>query len=73
MRENRTSGSMSRVGKRPGVSWSPVAACGDRFVDRVRTAPDFDSTERGSRIMRAYQFDMLRLGDVLKSLGVTEQ
>src|SRR5512139_1385647 len=55
MRENRPSGSMSRVGKRPVLSWSPVAACGDRFVDRVRTAPDFDSTERDSRTIRAYQ------------------
>jgi RNA-directed DNA polymerase len=31
MRENRSSGSMSRGGKRPMASSSPVAACGDRF------------------------------------------
>ena len=39
MRENRTSGSMSRVGKRPVSLWSPVAACGDRFESLTGPRP----------------------------------
>jgi len=45
VRENRTHGSMSRVGKRlVGSSWSPVAACGDRVGDDRWTALHSDST-----------------------------
>ena len=50
MQENCTSGSMSRVGKRPASSsWFPVAACGDRFRDGARTAPNFDSTSQTAK------------------------
>ena len=43
---NRTSGSTSRDGKLSVLSWSPEAACGDRFGDDAKTAPSPDSTRR---------------------------